>query len=313
MAIARPTAASGVRIGRMPVSMGRIRPIAPSNSARPMKRTRANGTSLTQCRDLARVARGRKSFIPPASANAMANKPCRTQSAVFTFRHSSSTSVGIRTLVAYNSSRQPGSGPPAPGPVCWIDDNWRKVSGTKRLCFARGEAVPGGPVNLADPRVKRTRKLITDAFRALVVEKGFHAVSVQDVAERATVNRTTFYAHFVDKYDLLDQSISELFRQERERLLPDHASLTRENLRILMVAVAEFLRLYPGHCTASDHDLNRVIEARVQRELESYLRGWFGRSIYPDGAVVVNPETVAMTMSWVIFGAGIAWSRGATS
>ncbi|MBI4304912.1 MAG: TetR family transcriptional regulator, partial [Chloroflexi bacterium] len=48
--------------------------------------------------------------------------------------------------------------------------------------------------NPQDPRVKRTRKLLHDAFDSLLSEKSFEAITVQDIAERATVNRATFYA-----------------------------------------------------------------------------------------------------------------------
>ena len=56
-----------------------------------------------------------------------------------------------------------------------------------------------------DPRVKRTRKLINQAFFDLMNEKGFQAITVQDITDRAEVNRATFYAHYEDKYDLLEQ------------------------------------------------------------------------------------------------------------
>lgn len=60
-------------------------------------------------------------------------------------------------------------------------------------------------INLSDPRVKRTRQALLQAFVALLEEKqNFHSISVQDIAERATVNRATFYDHFEDKYALLE-------------------------------------------------------------------------------------------------------------
>lgn len=67
--------------------------------------------------------------------------------------------------------------------------------------------------NTNDPRVKRTRQLIQDAFVALVGEKGFENVTVQHIAERAPVNRATFYSHYHDKYDLLDKSIEEMLEK----------------------------------------------------------------------------------------------------
>ncbi len=58
-----------------------------------------------------------------------------------------------------------------------------------------------------DPRVKRTRQLLEQSFLDVVTEKGFQSASVQDIAEKAGVNRATFYDHFPDKYALLDYSV----------------------------------------------------------------------------------------------------------
>jgi AcrR family transcriptional regulator len=62
-----------------------------------------------------------------------------------------------------------------------------------------------------DLRVRRTRKLLQKALFELTVEKGFGAVTVQDISERAMVNRSTFYRHYLDKYELLDQYIDEVY------------------------------------------------------------------------------------------------------
>ena len=54
-----------------------------------------------------------------------------------------------------------------------------------------------------DPRVRRTQKLLRDAFLALVLEHGFEAVRVIEIIARAEVNRATFYHHYRSKRDLL--------------------------------------------------------------------------------------------------------------
>lgn len=61
-----------------------------------------------------------------------------------------------------------------------------------------------------DLRVQRTRKALREAMIALTVEKGFAAVTVQDVVERAMVNRATFYRHYQDKYELVMSSVKEI-------------------------------------------------------------------------------------------------------
>jgi AcrR family transcriptional regulator len=62
-----------------------------------------------------------------------------------------------------------------------------------------------------DLRVRRTRKLLQNALIELTIEKGFSAVTVRDLAERAMVNRATFYRHYQDKYDLLDRYMDDLY------------------------------------------------------------------------------------------------------
>lgn len=61
-----------------------------------------------------------------------------------------------------------------------------------------------------DLRVQRTRRLLHDAVVALTIEKGFAAVTVQDIVERAVVNRATFYRHYQDKYDLVMSSVKQI-------------------------------------------------------------------------------------------------------
>ena len=62
---------------------------------------------------------------------------------------------------------------------------------------------------IEDLRVRRTRKLLQQAFLECTIEKGFAALTVRDITERAMVNRSTFYRHYLDKYDLLEQYINE--------------------------------------------------------------------------------------------------------
>jgi AcrR family transcriptional regulator len=63
---------------------------------------------------------------------------------------------------------------------------------------------------IEDLRVRRTRKLLQEALIELTVEKGFAAVTVRDITERAMVNRSTFYRHYLDKYALLDEYMNDV-------------------------------------------------------------------------------------------------------
>jgi AcrR family transcriptional regulator len=61
-----------------------------------------------------------------------------------------------------------------------------------------------------DRRVNRTRRALKDALNDLILEKGYEAVTVQDVIDRADVSRSTFYAHFTDRDDLLMAILADL-------------------------------------------------------------------------------------------------------
>ncbi|MEU8193460.1 TetR/AcrR family transcriptional regulator [Microbispora amethystogenes] len=61
-----------------------------------------------------------------------------------------------------------------------------------------------------DRRVRRTRKAVQQALIELVLEKGYEAVTVTDLINRADVGRSTFYAHFTDKQDVLFSNLDEL-------------------------------------------------------------------------------------------------------
>ncbi|MBA3531906.1 MAG: TetR family transcriptional regulator [Ardenticatenales bacterium] len=64
-----------------------------------------------------------------------------------------------------------------------------------------------------DLRVRRTRLALRNALLSLIEEKGFDSIIVQEIADRAMINRGTFYKHYRDKYDLLEQTMQELLSE----------------------------------------------------------------------------------------------------
>jgi AcrR family transcriptional regulator len=69
-----------------------------------------------------------------------------------------------------------------------------------------------------DRRVRRTRRIIGEAFVALILEKGYARVTVQDILDRADVGRSTFYAHYRDKESLLTAAFEDLRAELRTDL-----------------------------------------------------------------------------------------------
>src|SRR5215469_14007206 len=125
-----------------------------------------------------------------------------------------------------------------------------------------------------DPRVKRTRQLLQQAFMELFQEKAMESINVQDIAERATVNRATFYAHFPDKYALLDSIVREQFQREIAEHLPHSRAWTRQSLHALVRAIYGFMGEFHSHCQLSHSQFDPLIERAVQQELAEMLLTW---------------------------------------
>jgi AcrR family transcriptional regulator len=62
-----------------------------------------------------------------------------------------------------------------------------------------------------DRRVRRTRELLRQALVSLILERGYEHISVQDILDRADIGRSTFYAHYRDKDQLLLSGFDEAF------------------------------------------------------------------------------------------------------
>jgi len=160
------------------------------------------------------------------------------------------------------------------------------------------------PNEKEDPRVTRTRSLILEAFMELLPEKGFQSLTVQNITERAGVNRATFYAHFPDKYALLDFSIQQTFRQEIEKRTLNACHYSEENLRALIVAVCEFVSNAHSHCSSPESQFESLIETQVKNQLQELLQKWLEQV-----GSEVDPKTAATAASWAIYGLVLQWSR----
>lgn len=168
----------------------------------------------------------------------------------------------------------------------------------------RKESSLAAPTDEAlDPRVRRTRAALVQAFMEAVSTKGFQAVSVQDVAEKAGVNRTTFYLHFTDKVALLDYAIRQAFRDEIEKrgLTVCHGS--PENLRALVEVTCQFVNQATGHCARPDPQFNTLVEPQIKTQNREILKMWLDKEGQPAEAATAR----ATAASWAIYGLAQLW------
>jgi AcrR family transcriptional regulator len=155
-----------------------------------------------------------------------------------------------------------------------------------------------------DPRVKRTRGLILRSFESLLAEKGFETISVQDVTDKAEINRATFYAHFPDKYALLDYSISQMFRQEIEKRTLNACHYTPDNLRNLILAVCDFLSNMHSECAQPHQQFESLTEGTIKNILFELLSHWLKQT-----GTKVSTDIPATVATWAIYGLASHYSH----
>lgn len=155
-----------------------------------------------------------------------------------------------------------------------------------------------------DRRVLRSRQALIEAFRALLEEKAFSEISVYQISERADLNRGTFYAHFSDKYELLEQLIREQFRAYLDKGLSDSQYKQRNNnlQRIIQLAISYFQE---SRCIMRpDAPIAYIVERALQHELQTILANWLQQNSGMEKHQWSMPlEMVASMMAWSIFGA----------
>jgi AcrR family transcriptional regulator len=158
-----------------------------------------------------------------------------------------------------------------------------------------------------DPRVKRTRQFLQNAFLELLREKSIESISIQDITERATINRATFYDHFTDKYALMDSIVREQFRREIAAYLPPNPGWNRHSLQALVRAMFRLLEELHQECNLGEARFATLSKQAVQQELAALLRGWLKTASVLPMSQGVRPELIASAVSWTLFGLTEEW------
>lgn len=160
-----------------------------------------------------------------------------------------------------------------------------------------------------DPRITRTRKLLVDAFMELLAEKRFEDISVQDITARATVNRATFYAHYADKYTLVDDMIGCGFARILHHRLQMQCDTAQTFVRSLFLAVTDHWTAVHGHCQFCHPMFDSLAEAQVKQQLRDHARGWLSEHSEAHGHSDERLDLAATIVSWSVYGAGMEWSK----
>lgn len=155
-----------------------------------------------------------------------------------------------------------------------------------------------GPI---DARIARTRERLGDALVALLQEKEFDTITVQQVLDRAGVGRSTFYVHYRDKEDLFLSDVDEFLEAMSTLLSRQHDASTRvAPVRELFAHVGEGQKLYQA----------LVASGRI-RDFLALAQGHFARAIEQRlgerGATMDKPAVLANALAGALLSLLTSW------
>lgn len=157
-----------------------------------------------------------------------------------------------------------------------------------------------------DPRVRRTRLLLQQALADLLEKQPFDKLSVQDIAEAATVNRATFYDHYSDKTALLKCLVARRFHE----LLAEHGvkfdGTCAGALRGLVLGVCDYISRVPGMCCQPQREIDPHLESAVIEVVRRMILEGLNKH-----RTVTEPsnEMIASMASWAIYGGAKQWAQ----
>jgi AcrR family transcriptional regulator len=164
---------------------------------------------------------------------------------------------------------------------------------------------------IIDPRVLRTRKLIMDAFIELSMKKEFKDITIKDITTAATVNRATFYSHFIDKYDLLEKVLSESIMREVIQEVSTHEVINEETIKAIFLSIIQFQTSISNQCRRSYEAFTPQIETIFKWELESFFSVWAQKQWSYQNKTEI--EVFAVMLSWALYGAAMHWMQNQTT
>jgi AcrR family transcriptional regulator len=152
----------------------------------------------------------------------------------------------------------------------------------------------------SDPRIVRSRRMLMEALAKLLNRKEFDDISIQEIADEATLNRATFYLHYPDKNALLQAMTAARFRE-----LIDRRGLSFTDCDGALRAIALGVCDYLADTTGCPSQLAKMpVEGSIIPVVEAMFLE--GAASHPASSGV-DPGLLGTIAAWAIFGAARRW------
>lgn len=117
-------------------------------------------------------------------------------------------------------------------------------------------------------------KRILSAFLDLIAEKPFHNITVRNIVERAQVNRSTFYAHFMDIYDLRDQLITLACQKLNDSIPIAHFLSDQPDTEAIALSIQKIHQDHDFFCIILHPNMECNVESTFSGIIETHVKNW---------------------------------------
>jgi AcrR family transcriptional regulator len=169
--------------------------------------------------------------------------------------------------------------------------------------------MPISDCEVRDPRIRRTRQLLQGALMQILGTKPFDDISVQDIADVATVNRATFYDHYTDKFALLEALIAGGFHKMLHERSVDYDGSCPSAAGAIVLAACDYLtslRAAQGGCQERRSNVEGLEDAAMIAAIRRVLAGGMAKhTTIPEERRTMQSAAA----SWAIYGAVKEWLK----
>ncbi|MEK5645613.1 hypothetical protein BK138_30150 [Paenibacillus rhizosphaerae] len=166
-------------------------------------------------------------------------------------------------------------------------------------------------LNLNDPRVIRTRQLIMDAFVFLLSKQNFNSITISDITKKATINRATFYAHFPDKFALIDSMLADAFIDFVKARVNPSSTLDEGTVKSIVIALCEYHEASNKRCVRGYDDIAPLVEKNIKIQLQNFISELINESCEESDSR--TREVAIIMMTWSIYGVTYRWNQDGRS
>ena len=157
-----------------------------------------------------------------------------------------------------------------------------------------------------DRRIIRSKTLLKNALRELMSRKKFKYITVKEISDLSTINRATFYKHYIDQHVLLADVFREDFHHLLEERTKEMNKIDRKLLRQIILVVSEFLSPSMQRYLSDHPSIIPLEQKMIQQAITIRLLHGMGAEYKTNGDLLRAKVKAAMA-GWSIYAAVNQW------